>query len=199
MKKIMLIIISMLLVAVINATNIKNMDVTTSSGTLNVSVEQYTNGIYDLLVSEPTKHASNVYMTDFPFKENRKAFDEACKEAYITLFKSVYPELCSQILSGAIREISLSVNFDDRKEFINKNFWVNVKSMDLSVIESAIAQLTGDDKLFSLIRNGSEEVYGKVSMTPRSALSGEMLQLVENGEKGYFSNAYIKITKEDLE
>lgn len=195
----MLIIISILLVAVINATNIKNMDVTTPSGTLNVSVEQYTNGIYDLLVSEPTKHASNVYMTDFPFKENRQAFDEACKEAYIALFKSVYPELCSQILSGAIREISLSVNFDDQKAFINKNFWVNVKSMDLSVIESAIAQLTGDDKLFSLIRNGSEEVYGKVSMTPRSALSDEMLQLVENGEKGYFSNAYIKITKEDLE
>ena len=184
---------------VANATNIKNTDVSTPSGTLNVSVEQYTNGIYDLLVSEPTKHASNVYMTDFPFKENRKAFDEACKEAYVALFKSVYPELCSQIMSGTIREISLSVNFDDRKAFINKNFWVNVKSMDLSVIESAIAQLTGDDKLFSLIRNGSEEVYGKVSMTPRSALSDEMLQLVENGEKGYFSNAYIKITKEDLE
>ena len=138
-------------------------------------------------------------MTDFPFKENRKAFDEACKEAYIALFNSVYPELCSQIMSGTIREISLSVNFDDRKEFINKNFWVNVKSMDLSVIESAIAQLTGDDRLFTLIKNGSEEVYGKVSVTPRSALSDEMLQLVNSGEKGYFSNAYIKITKEDLE
>ena len=187
------------MVAVINATNIKNTDVTTSSGTLNVSVEQYTNGIYDLLVSEPTNHASNVFMTDFPFKENRKAFDEACKEVYIALFKSVYPELCSQILSGTIREIALSVNFDDRKEFINKNFWVNVKSRDLSVIESAIAQLTGDDKLFTLIKNGSEEVYGKVSMTPRSTLSDEMLQLVNSGEKGYFSNAYIKITKEDLE
>ena len=201
MKKLILLITAILLVAGVYASNIviKNTDVTTSSGTLNVSVEQYTNGIYDLLVSEPTKHASNVFMTDFPFKENRQAFDEACKEAYIALFKSVYPELCSQILSGAIREISLSVNFDDRKAFINKNFWVNVKSMDLSVIESAIAQLTGDDKLFALIKNGSEEVYGKVSMTPRSALSDEMLQLVENGEKGYFSNAYIKITKEDLE
>lgn len=199
MKRIILLINLMLLVAVMNATNIKNLDVTTSSGTLNVSVEQYTNGIYDLLVSEPTKHASNVFMTDFPFKENRKAFDATCKEVYITLFKSVYPELCSQIMSGTIREISLSVNFDDRKEFINKNFWVNVKSRDLSVIESAIAQLTGDDKLFTLIKNGSEEVYGKVSMTPRSTLSDEMLQLVNSGEKGYFSNAYIKITKEDLE
>ena len=199
MKRIILLINSMLLVALINATNIKNTDVTTPSGTLNVSVEQYTNGVYDLLVSEPTKHASNVFMTDFPFKENRKAFDEACKEAYIALFKSVYPELCSQIMSGTIREISLSVNFDDRKAFINKNFWVNVKSMDLSVIESAIAQLTGDDRLFTLIKNGSEEVYGKVSVTPRSALSDEMLQLVESGEKGYFSNAYVKIMKEDLE
>ena len=201
MKRIRLLINTILLVAVINATNIviKNTDVTTSSGTLNVSVEQYTSGVYDLLVSEPTKHASNVFMTDFPFKENRKAFDEACKEAYIALFKSVYPELCSQIMSGAIREIALSVNFDDQKAFINKNFWVNVKSMDLSVIESAIAQLTGDNRLFTLIKNGSEVVYGKVSMTPRSALSDEMLQLVENGEKGYFSNAYIKITKEDLE
>ena len=201
MKRIILLINTILLVAVINATNIviKNTDVTTSSGTLNVSVEQYTSGVYDLLVSEPTKHASNVFMTDFPFKENRKAFDEACKEAYIALFKSVYPELCSQIMSGAIREIALSVNFDDQKAFINKNFWVNVKSMDLSVIESAIAQLTGDNRLFTLIKNGSEVVYGKVSMTPRSALSDEMLQLVENGEKGYFSNAYIKITKEDLE
>ena len=187
------------LVASATTTVVKNTNVTTSAGVLNVSVEQYTNGIYDLLISEPTKHASNVYMTDFPFKENRKAFDEACKEAYIALFKSVYPELCSQIMSGTIREISLSVNFDDRKAFINKNFWVNVKSMDLSVIESAIAQLTGDDKLFTLIKNGSEEVYGKVSMTPRSALSDEMLQLVNSGEKGYFSNAYIKITKEDLE
>ena len=186
---------------VANATNtvVKNTDVTTPAGVLNVNVEQYANGVYDLLVSEPTKHASNVYMTDFPFKENREAFDDACKEAYITLFKSVYSELCSQIMSGTIREISLSVNFDDRKEFINKNFWVNVKSRDLSVIESAIAQLTGDDKLFTLIKNGSEEVYGKVSMTPRSALSDEMLQLVNNGEKGYFSNVYIKITKEDLE
>ena len=186
---------------VANATNtvVKNTDVTPTAGVLNVNVEQYANGVYDLLVSEPTKHASNVYMTDFPFKENREAFDGACKEAYITLFKSVYPELCSQIMSGTIREISLSVNFDDRKEFINKNFWVNVKSRDLSVIESAIAQLTGDDKLFTLIKNGSEEVYGKVSMTPRSALSDEMLQLVNSGEKGYFSNAYIKITKEDLE
>ena len=199
MKRIILLINSMLLVALINATNIKNTDVTTPSGTLNVSVEQYTNGVYDLLVSEPTKHASNVFMTDFPFKENRKAFDEACKEAYIALFKSVYPELCSQIMSGTIREISLSVNFDDRKAFINKNFWVNVKSMDLSVIESAIAQLTGDDRLFTLIKNGSEEVYGKISVTPRSALSDEMLQLVESGEKGYFSNAYVKIMKEDLE
>lgn len=134
---------------VANATNtvVKNTDVTTPSGVLNVNVEQYANGVYDLLVSEPTKHASNVYMTDFPFKENREAFDGACKEAYITLFKSVYPELCSQIMSGTIREISLSVNFDDRKEFINKNFWVNVKSRDLSVIELVIAQLTGDDKL----------------------------------------------------
>lgn len=199
MKRIILLINTILLVAIMNATNIKNMDVTTPSGTLNVSVEQYTNGVYDLLVSEPTKHASNVFMTDFPFKENRKAFDEACKEAYIALFKSVYPELCSQIMSGTIREISLSVNFDDRKAFINKNFWVNVKSMDLSVIESAIAQLTGDDRLFTLIKNGSEEVYGKVSVTPRSALSDEMLQLVESGEKGYFSNAYVKIMKEDLE
>ena len=51
----------------------------------------------------------------------------------------------------------------------------------------------------TLIKNGSEEVYGKVSMTSRSALSDEMLQLVNRGEKGYFSNAYIKITKEDLE
>ena len=186
---------------VANATNtvVKNTDVTTPSGVLNVNVEQYANGVYDLLVSEPTKHASNVYMTDFPFKENREAFDDACKEAYITLFKSVYPELCSQIMSGTIREISLSVNFDDRKEFINKNFWVNVKSMDLSAIESAITELTGDDKLFNFIKNGSEEVYGKVSMTPRSTLSDEMLQLVNSGEKGYFSNAYLKITKEDLE
>lgn len=71
--------------------------------------------------------------------------------------------------------------------------------MDLSVIESAIVQLTGDNRLFTLIKNGSEVVYGKVSMTPRSALSDEMLQLVNNGEKGYFSNVYIKITKEDLE
>ena len=186
---------------VANATNtvVKNTDVTTPAGVLNVNVEQYANGVYDLLVSEPTKHASNVYMTDFPFKENREAFDEACKEAYITLFKSVYPELCSQIMSGTIREIALSVNFDDRKEFINKNFWLNVKSRDLSVIESAITQLTGDDKLFTLIKNGSEEVYGKVTMTPRSALPDEMLQLVNNGTKGYFSNAYIKITKEELE
>ena len=99
MKRIILLINLMLLVAVMNATNIKNLDVTTSSGTLNVNVEQYTNGIYDLLVSEPTNHASNVFMTDFPFKENRKAFDEACKEVYIALFKSVYPELCSQIMS----------------------------------------------------------------------------------------------------
>ena len=55
MKRIILLINTILLVAVINATNIviKNTDVTTSSGTLNVSVEQYTNGIYDLLVSEP--------------------------------------------------------------------------------------------------------------------------------------------------
>ena len=81
-----------------------------------------------MLVSEPSKHASNVYMTEFPFKENREAFDEACKEAYITLFKSIYPELCSQIMSGTINEIVLSVNFDDQKEFINKNFWLNVKS-----------------------------------------------------------------------
>jgi hypothetical protein len=186
---------------VANATNtvVKNTDVTTPAGVLNVNVEQYANGVYDLLVSEPTKHASNVYMTDFPFKENREAFDEACKEAYISLFKSVYPELCSQIMSGTIREMALSVNFDDRKEFINKNFWLNVKSRDLSVIESAITQLTGDDKLFTLIKNGSEEVYGKVTMTPRSALPDEMLQLVNNGTKGYFSNAYIKITKEELE
>ena len=127
MKRIILLINLMLLVAVMNATNIKNLDVTTPSGTLNVSVEQYTNGIYDLLVSEPTNHASNVFMTDFPFKENRKAFDEACKEVYIALFKSVYPELCSQIMSGIICEIALSVNFDDQKEFINKKFWVNVK------------------------------------------------------------------------
>ena len=194
-------IISLFLGLVASATTIvvKNTNVTTSAGVLNVSVEQYANGLYDLLVSEPTKHASNVYMTEFPFKDNREAFDEACKEAYITLFKSVYPELCSQIMSGTIREIALSVNFDDRKEFISKNFWVNVKSMDLSVIEFAITQLTGDDKLFTLIKSGSEEVYGKVSMTPRSALSDEMLQLVNSGEKGYFSNAYIKITKEDLE
>ena len=186
---------------VANATNtvVKNTDVTTPAGVLNVNVEQYANGVYYLLVSEPTRHASNVYMTDFPFKENREAFDEACKEAYITLFKSVYPGLCSQIMSGTIREIALSVNFDDRKEFINKNFWLNVKSRDLSVIESAITQLTGDDKLFTLIKNGSEEVYGKVTMTPRSALPDEMLQLVNNGTKGYFSNAYIKITKEELE
>ena len=80
-----------------------------------------------MLVSEPTKHPSNVFMTDFPFKENRKAFDAACKEAYIALFKTVYPELCSQIMSGIICEIALSVNFDDQKEFINKKFWVNVK------------------------------------------------------------------------
>ena len=58
-------------------------------------------------------------MTEFPFKENREAFDEACKEA---------TSLCSQIMSGTINEIVLSVNFDDQKEFINKNFWLNVKS-----------------------------------------------------------------------
>ena len=40
MKRIILLINTMLLVAVINATNIKNTDVTTSSGTLNVSMEQ---------------------------------------------------------------------------------------------------------------------------------------------------------------
>lgn len=40
MKRIILLINTMLLVAVMNATNIKNLDVTTSSGTLNVSVEQ---------------------------------------------------------------------------------------------------------------------------------------------------------------
>ena len=56
------------------------------------------------------------------------------------------------VMSGTIREISLSVNFDARKEFINKNFWVNVKSMDLSAIESAITELTGDDKLFNFIK-----------------------------------------------
>ena len=116
------------LIASATNTVVKNTNVATSAGVLNVSVEQYTNGIYDLLISEPTKHASNVYMTEFPFKENREAFDEACKEAYITLFKRTYPELCSQIMSGTISEIVLSVNFDDQKEFINKNFWLNVKS-----------------------------------------------------------------------
>lgn len=40
MKRIILLINLMLLVAVMNATNIKNQDVTTPSGTLNVSVEQ---------------------------------------------------------------------------------------------------------------------------------------------------------------
>ena len=79
MKGFIVFIVTMLLVTGINATNIKNTNVTTSAGVLNVSVEQYTNGIYDLLISEPTKHASNVYMTDFPFKENREAFDDACK------------------------------------------------------------------------------------------------------------------------
>jgi hypothetical protein len=42
MKKLIFLITTMLLVAVMNATNIKNLDVTTPSGTLNVSVEQYT-------------------------------------------------------------------------------------------------------------------------------------------------------------
>ena len=200
MKFLLCLLMFVLIGTVSNASNIvvKNKDVETSLGVLNVSVEQYSNGVYDLLVKEPTKHASNVYMTDFPFKENRTEFDEACKEVYIALFKSVFPELCSQVVSGTISQICLSVNFDDRKEFINKNFWVNVKSMDLSVIESAIAQLTGDDRLFTLVKDGSEEVYGRVPMTQRSALSDEMRQLVDNGEKGYFSNAFIVITKENL-
>ena len=40
MKKIILLINTLLLVVAINATNIKNLDMTTPSGTLNVSVEQ---------------------------------------------------------------------------------------------------------------------------------------------------------------
>ena len=40
MKKIILLINTLLLVVAINAANIKNLDVTTPSGTLNVSVEQ---------------------------------------------------------------------------------------------------------------------------------------------------------------
>ena len=58
-KYIVTIIFSFLgLVASATNTVVKNTNVTTSAGVLNVSVEQYTNGIYDLLVSEPTKHAS---------------------------------------------------------------------------------------------------------------------------------------------
>lgn len=189
-----------LLVAGVNATNtvIKTTDVQTLVGTLNVSIEQCNNGVYDLLIKEPTKHASNVFMTDFPFGESREEFDEACKEAYIALFKTYYPEICKQIIDGTIRQVCLSINFDDRKEFVNKNFWVNVKSKDLAVVEAVVAQLTGDSRLFTLIKEGSEQVYGKVSMTPRTALSAEMKQLVDSGEKGYFSNAYIKICKENL-
>ena len=48
MKGFIVFIVTMLLVTGINATNIKNTNVTTSAGVLNVSVEQYTNGIYDI-------------------------------------------------------------------------------------------------------------------------------------------------------
>lgn len=200
MKKLISLIIVIILAARVNATNtvIKNTDVQTSSGTLNVSIEQYSNGVYDLLIKEPTKHASNVFMTDFPFGESREEFDEACKETYITLFKTYYPEICKQIIDGTVSQVCLSINFDDRKEFVNKNFWINVKSKDLAIVEAVVAQLTGDSRLFALIEEGSELVYGKVSMTPRAELSAEMKQLVDSGEKGYFSNAYIKICKEDL-
>ena len=168
MKKLISLITIILLAAGSYATNIviKNTDVQISVGTLNVSIEQCSNGIYDLLIKEPTKHASNVFMTDFPFGENREAFDEACKEAYIALFKTYYPEICKQIIDGIVSQVCLSVNFDERKEFVNKSFWVNVKSKDLAVVKAVEAQLTGDSRLFTLIKEGSEQVYGKVSMTP---------------------------------
>ena len=91
MKRIILIILAIVAFGIdINATNttITNVDVETPSGNLNINIEKNDQGVYDLLITETSELVSNASMTEFPFKDSRKAFDREFKNSLVTSLNS---------------------------------------------------------------------------------------------------------------
>lgn len=170
MKRIILIILAIVAFGIdINATNttITNVDVETPSGNLNINIEKNDQGVYDLLITETSDLVSNASMTEFPFKDSRKAFDREFKNSLITSLKLTYPDICELISSGKIFNFSASINFDDKREAISKRFWINAKAHDLQTIVQVMERITTDESLLNMIKQVAEQVYRNVPVKPR--------------------------------
>lgn len=201
MKRIILIILAIVAFGIdINATNttITNVDVETPSGNLNINIEKNDQGVYDLLITETSELVSNASMTEFPFKDSRKAFDREFKNSLVTSLKLTYPDICELISSGKIFNFSASINFDDKREAISKRFWINAKAHDLQTIVQVMERITTDESLLNMIKQVAEQVYRNVPVKPRILLPDHIRFQIENGHLGYFSNAYAKVEKGDL-
>lgn len=181
-----------------NNTTITNIYVETPSGNLNINIERNERGVYDLLITETSELVSNASMTDFPFKDSRKAFDREFKNSLITSLKLTYPDICELISSGKIFNFSASINFDDKREAISKRFWINAKANDLQTIVQVMERITNDESLLNMIKQVAEQVYRNVSVKTRASLPDHIRSQIDNGHLGYFSNAYAKVEKGDL-
>lgn len=155
---------------------------------------------YNLLIREKHTRPSNFWLDQLPYKLSDKKFQKACKKAIVPLLKSTYPEIVKLITRKKIQSISFILNFDDRKEFIDKYFMVHVKSASIPLLDAIELEMTKGDTLANMIKKAMEQVYEEIPVLPRESLPDSIRKRVEAGERGYayFTDIFVEIEREDL-
>lgn len=197
-----------LLLAVINinaqdALVIENKEYETPNGKLNVYMEELPKGVYkyNFHIKEMTKILP--VLEDLgkhtPFGgETAMEFKKILDEVFIPLILSNYPLVGEAIKAREMTTFWLNMRFDDRKEMIVKGFEIYGTTKNLSLAQEIIKEITSDDRLTKLIKQGADKVYEMIPPRKREDLSQNLKKTLDEGKQAYWGNAYIYIDKKRL-
>ena len=92
----------------------------------------------------------------------------------------------------------LSMRFDDRKEMIVKGFELYGRAKDLSLAQEIIKEITSDDRLTKLIKQGADKVYEMIPPRKREDLLQELKKALDEGKQAFGGNVYVYIDDKRL-
>lgn len=176
-------------------------DTTKLLSSQNLKVSFYSTwGDYNLLIRDKHTRPSNFWLDQLPYKLADKKFQFACKKAVVQAMKSVFPEVCKLIERQKLQSVAFILNFDDRKEYIDKYFMVHVKSPEILILDVVEKEITQGNRLAIMVKEAMEQVYDEIPVLPRETLPADVRVRVEDGARGYayFTDIFVEIERKDL-
>ena len=176
-------------------------DTTKLLSSQNLKVSFYSTwGDYNLLIRDKHTRPSNFWLDQLPYKLTDKKFQYACKKAVVQAMKSAFPEVCKLIERQKVLSVAFILNFDDRKEYVDKYFMVHVKSSEIPILDVVEEEITQGNTLATMVKEAMEQVYDEIPVLPRETLPEDVRVRVEDGDHGfaYFTDIFVEIERKDL-